>query len=170
MIQQWRGDEPQPMQRCEQYAMWPNDTIVWQPSNVYGVIGHQCLIGPFVTIQRGATVGDRCKIMDGAFICEGVVLEGENLIAAGVRFCNDTWPRATTPDGRPKQRGEWHCEGVFVGARSTIGANATILPGVHIGRGALIAAGSVVTENVPDREVWVGNPARRLRDIRENEE
>jgi UDP-2-acetamido-3-amino-2,3-dideoxy-glucuronate N-acetyltransferase len=135
-------------------------------ANLYGcVLGDDCMVGPFVEIQRDVRIGSRVKIQSHVFICTGVEIQDEAFIGHGVMFVNDRFPRATNADGSPKGPGDWRCETTLVGRRAAIGSNATILCGVTIGDGAIVGAGSVVTRNVPAAAVVVGNPARVLRRI-----
>lgn len=132
--------------------------------NLYGcTIGADSTVGPFVEIQRGATIGARCKISSHAFICSGVTLDDEVFVGHGVIFTNDRHPRAAR-DGRPLAAGDWKQEPTRVERGASIGSGAVILPGLTIGRDAMVAAGAVVTRDVPARAVVAGNPARRLRD------
>ena len=136
--------------------------------NLYGcTIGDETLIGPFVEIQAGCTVGNRCKISSHSFLCEGVVLEDEVMIAHGVMFTNDRYPRATRPDGRPMVAGDWRLEPTLVCRGAAVGSNATIIAGVTIGEGALVAAGAVVTGDVPAYAIAGGVPARLMGDVRD---
>jgi acetyltransferase-like isoleucine patch superfamily enzyme len=133
-------------------------------ANLYHcVIGDDCLIGPFVEVQRGVRIGQRVKVQSHSFICEGVEIEDEVFVGHGVMFINDRYPRSTTDDGRVKGAKDWTCERTIVGRRASIGSNATILCGITIGEGAIIGAGSVVTRAVPPFAVVAGNPARVLR-------
>jgi acetyltransferase-like isoleucine patch superfamily enzyme len=132
-------------------------------TNLYGCqIGDDVKIGTFVEIQKGARVGDRCKISSHSFICEGVTLEDEVFIGHGVMFINDRFPRATTADGALQTEADWNCIPTIVKRGASIGSNATILCGVEIGEGATVGAGSVVTKDVPPGAVVAGNPARVL--------
>ena len=138
--------------------------------NLYGCeIGDDTRIGTFVEIQRGARIGARCKISSHTFICEGVRIEDEVFIGHGVMFVNDRYPRAANADGSPKTAADWRCESTVVEAGASIGSGSTILAGLTIGRGAMIGAGSVVTRDVPPLTVVVGNPARTLRQLSEDE-
>jgi len=129
--------------------------------NLYGCeIGDECMIGPFVEIQKGAVIGRRVKIQSHAFVCSGVTIEDEAFIGHGVMFINDRMPRATNSQGAPKTDSEWTCEPTRVGRRAAIGSNATILCGVTVGENALVGAGSVVTKDVPAGAIVAGNPAR----------
>jgi len=133
-------------------------------TNLYGCeIGDDSKVGAFVEIQKGASVGCRCKISSHTFICEGVTLEDEVFIGHGVMFINDRFPRATTASGDLQTETDWRCTPTVVKRRVSIGSNATVLCGVTIGEGATIGAGSVVTKDVPAGAVVAGNPARVLR-------
>ncbi len=135
--------------------------------NLYGcVVGDGSRIGAFVEIQKGAHVGERCKISSHTFICEGVTLEDEVFVGHGVMFTNDRFPRATNPDGSAQTDADWTLEPTRVKRRASIGSNATILCGLTIGEGALIAAGSVVTRDVPDHAIVAGTPAKVIGNAR----
>lgn len=135
--------------------------------NLYGcVIGDGSAIGTFVEIQKNSSVGERCKISSHSFICEGVEIEDEVFIGHGVMFTNDRFPSATTADGRPKTDADWTLESTLVKRRASIGSNATIMCGITIGEGALIAAGAVVTKNVPDFAIIAGVPGKVAGDVR----
>jgi UDP-2-acetamido-3-amino-2,3-dideoxy-glucuronate N-acetyltransferase len=140
------------------------DVRVYAFVNLYGCeIGDQTSIGTFVEIQKGARIGARCKIQSHTFICEGVFIEDEVFVGHNVNFLNDRWPAAVTASGDMKTDGEWKLERTLVKRRAAIGSGAVILPGITIGEGAMVGAGAVVTKDVPDGEVVVGNPARTLR-------
>jgi UDP-2-acetamido-3-amino-2,3-dideoxy-glucuronate N-acetyltransferase len=133
-------------------------------TNLYGCeIGDDVKIGTFVEIQKGARIGNRCKISSHSFICEGVTLEDEVFIGHGVTFINDRFPRATNPDGALQTEADWKCIPTFVKRGAAIGSGATILCGVAIGERATVGAGSVVTKDVPAGAVVAGNPARVVR-------
>ncbi|MFN4025133.1 MAG: acyltransferase [Hyphomonas sp.] len=133
--------------------------------NLYGcTVGDGSRIGAFVEIQKGAEIGERCKISSHTFICEGVTIEDEVFVGHGVMFTNDRFPRATNPDGSAQTEADWTLETTRVKRRASIGSNATIMCGITIGEGALIAAGSVVTKNVPDYAIVAGVPAKVIGD------
>lgn len=134
--------------------------------NLYGcTIGDDSRVGAFVEIQRGASVGARCKISSHSFICSGVEIQDEAFVGHGVVFINDRFPRATNADGSPQAEGDWRLENTVVMRRASIGSGAVIMAGVEIGEGALIGAGAVVTRDVPANSVVAGAPARFLRVI-----
>jgi acetyltransferase-like isoleucine patch superfamily enzyme len=129
--------------------------------NLYGCrVGDETRIGAFVEIQKGASVGARCKISSHTFICEGVEIEDEVFVGHGVMFINDRRPRAARPDGAPQAEEDWTLERTVVRRGASIGSNATILCGVEIGERALVGAGSVVTRSVAAGATVAGNPAR----------
>jgi len=129
-------------------------------------IGRDTVVGPFVEIQKGATIGERCKISSHSFICEGVTIEDEVMVAHGVMFTNDLFPEATTEDGELQRDGDWPLVTTIVRRRASVGSNATIIAGVVVGEGALVAAGAVVTRDVPPYTLVIGSPARVSGDVR----
>lgn len=132
-------------------------------TNLYGCkIGAGSRIGPFVEVQRGATVGERCKIQSHTFVCDGVEIADEVFVGHGVMFINDTRPRATTDEGELQGGADWELVPTFVERRASIGSGTVILAGVRIGEGALIGAGAVVTRDVAPGETVAGVPARVL--------
>ena len=133
--------------------------------NLYGCeIGDDSRVGAFVEIQKGASIGARCKISSHTFICEGVTIEDEVFVGHGVVFINDLDPHATA-DGQPQTEADWKVIRTRICRGASIGSGAVILAGVTIGAGALVGAGAVVTHDVHAGDVVVGNPARfhRLR-------
>jgi len=135
-------------------------------TNLYGCeVGDDVKIGTFVEIQKGAKVGNRCKVSSHTFICEGVTIEDEVFIGHSVTFINDRFPRATTAQGGLQTEADWACVSTLVKRGASIGSGSTILCGVTIGEGAIVGAGSVVTKDVPPGAVVAGNPARLLRSL-----
>lgn len=134
--------------------------------NLYGCeIGADTQVGAFVEIQRGARVGERCKIQSHSFICSGVIIGDEVFVGHNVTFINDRYPRATTPGGTKQRELDWEEIPTTVRRRASLGSSSTILCGVTIGEGAIVGAGSVVTHDVPAWTVVAGNPARVLRRV-----
>jgi acetyltransferase-like isoleucine patch superfamily enzyme len=135
--------------------------------NLYGCrIGAGTKIGAFVEVQKNATIGRNCKISSHSFVCEGVEIEDDVFVGHGVTFTNDRYPRATTDSGDLQTETDWNVLPTRVRRRASIGSNATILPDITIGTGAIVGAGSTVTRDVPDYAVVAGNPARVIGDAR----
>jgi UDP-2-acetamido-3-amino-2,3-dideoxy-glucuronate N-acetyltransferase len=139
------------------------DVRVGPFTNLYGcAIGAGSRIGPFVEIQRGVTVGERCKVQSHTFICDGVEIHDEVFVGHGVLFINDKRPRATTDTGELQATNDWELVTTFVERKASIGSGAVIMAGVRIGADALIGAGAVVTHDIPPGETVAGVPARAL--------
>ncbi|MDQ2867378.1 MAG: N-acetyltransferase [Verrucomicrobiota bacterium] len=129
--------------------------------NLYGCeIGDGTKIGAFVEIQKGASIGPRCKISSHTFICEGVTIETGVFIGHNVTFINDRYPRATNSSGGLQTKEDWHCQRTLVKKGASVGSGATLLGGITIGEYAFVGAGSVVTRDVPAHATVAGNPAR----------
>jgi UDP-2-acetamido-3-amino-2,3-dideoxy-glucuronate N-acetyltransferase len=139
-------------------------TAIWDHVHVRHStrIGAECIIGEKTHIAYGVTIGDRVKINAFVYICTGVTIERGVMVSAGTVFTNDRFPRATTPDFRELLSSEPDEKTLptLVREGATIGAQATIGPGLTIGRFAMVGMGSVVTHDVPDFGLAVGNPAR----------
>src|SRR5580658_2188140 len=132
--------------------------------NMYGCeVGDDTKIGAFVEIQKNATIGKSCKISSHTFICEGVTIEDDVFIGHSVTFINDSYPRATSADGRLQTEEDWKVEKTVVKKGASIGSGSTILSNVVIGEKAIVGAGSVVTKDVPANTIVAGNPAKTLR-------
>jgi acetyltransferase-like isoleucine patch superfamily enzyme len=131
--------------------------------NLYGCeIGNDTRIGAFVEVQKGAKIGERCKISSHTFVCEGVIIEAEVFVGHGVTFINDRYPKATTPSGQLQTEADWGCQTTIVRRGASIGSGATLLGGITVGENATVGAGSVVTADVPPGTTVAGNPARIL--------
>jgi len=137
-------------------------TRIWHQAQVRegAVVGAQCNIGKGVYIDRDVVVGDRVKVQNRASLYRGLTVEDGVYIGPHVSFTNDRYPRAVNPDGAPKTDDDWTAEPTLVREGASIGAGAVVLPGVTIGRWAMIGAGAVVTRDVPEHALVTGNPAR----------
>ena len=134
--------------------------------NLYACeVGDRTKIGAFVEIQKNAKIGKNCKISSHTFICEGVTIEDNVFVGHGVTFINDSYPRATSAEGKLQTEEDWKVEPTLVKKGASIGSGATILSNVVIGENALVGAGSVVTSDVPPNAIVAGNPARLRRFI-----
>ena len=142
------------------------DVKIFGFANLYGcTIGDRTKIGAFVEIQKNALIGCDTKISSHTFICEGVHIGDRVFIGHNVTFINDKYPRAATEDGSLQTEEDWEVVPTYVEDGASVGSSATLLCGVTVGKGAIIGAGSVVTKSVPEREIWVGNPARFIRKV-----
>jgi UDP-2-acetamido-3-amino-2,3-dideoxy-glucuronate N-acetyltransferase len=139
-------------------------TSVWNQAQVRerARIGSGCVIGKNVYVDVDVVVGDNCKIQNNVSLYNGVSVEDGVFVGPHVCFTNDRQPRAVNRDGSPKTDADWEIGPIRVRRGAAVGANSTVLPGVTIGRWALVGAGSVVTSDVGDYELVAGNPARRL--------
>jgi acetyltransferase-like isoleucine patch superfamily enzyme len=127
-------------------------TSIHDQVNLYGcTVGRNCKIDAYVYIEEGVKIGNDCKIRPFVFIPSGVTIENKVFIGPNVTFTNDKYPRT---------QGEWKLLPTRIREGASIGAKSVILPGLTVGKYALIGAGSVVTKNVPDYAVVSGNPAR----------
>jgi len=116
------------------------------------IIGDYCILSKDVYIDHGVIIGDRCKIQNSVSIYNGVTIDDDVFVGPNVAFTNDKVPRAFNQ--------EWKVSETSIRQGVCIGANATVLCGIEIGKYAMVAAGSVVTCNVPGHALVMGNPAR----------
>lgn len=142
-----------PQAICETNSVG-SETKIWAFSHLLPncIIGSDCNINDGVFIENDVVVGDRVTIKSGVQLWDGIRLEDDVFVGPNVTFTNDVFPRS-------KKYPEKFLS-TFVLKGASLGANSTILPGITIGRGAMVGAGSVVTRNVPDFAIVVGNPAR----------
>lgn len=147
------AQHPSPLlQEVLRYQERSDTFTAWHPCNIYpsAQIGKDVSVGMFTEIGPNVIIGDRTRIGAGCFIPEGVTIEEDCFIGPNSLFANDKWP--------PSGRDQWDKTLVRKGAR--IGAGCCILPGVTIGKNSLLGMGSTLTKNLPDEEVWYGNPAK----------
>ncbi len=137
-------------------------TRIWHHCHVRegAVIGRNCILGKGVYVDADVHIGDNVKIQNGVSVYHGVTLEDGVFCGPHCAFTNERLPRAITPEGRLRGAGDWTVTETLVRSGASIGAHATIVCGVTIGRWAMVGAGSVVTRDVPDYGLVYGNPAR----------
>ena len=126
-------------------------------------LGENCIIGRGAYVGTGVTIGDNCKVQNYALVYEPAELEDGVFIGPAAVFTNDNYPRSISPDGSLKRGDDWEAVGVTCRTGASIGARAVCVAPVTIGRWAMVAAGSVVTKDVPDFALVAGVPARRIR-------
>lgn len=138
------------------------NTQVWHCANIRDGtrIGANCIIGMNVYIDRDVTIGDNVKVHNNTSLGRPMIIEDGVYIGANVVCANDASPRAVNPDGSLKTDTDWTPRQTHLCYGASVGSNAVVLPGLTIGRWALVEVGSVVTRDVPERAIVVGIPAR----------
>lgn len=137
------------------------DTHIWHQAQVRegAVVGQNCIVGKDAYIDFDVVIGNNVKIQNGALIYHGVTLEDGVFVGPQACLTNDRVPRAITPEGRLKADEDWSVGNILIRYGASIGAGAIVLPDVTIGRWAMVGAGAVVTQSVPDHGLVVGVPA-----------
>jgi len=139
-------------------------TTVWHLAQIRedARVGCDCIVGRGAYIGPGVIIGDKVKLQNYALVYEPARLEDGVFIGPAAVLTNDQFPRSVDMAGKLKRPGDWGASGVVVREGASVGARAVVLPGRQIGRWALVAAGAVVTRDVPDFALAVGAPARRV--------
>ena len=139
-------------------------TSVWQHAHVRSgaEVGEDCVLGRGVYVGPGVRIGDRSKIQNYALVYEPARIGDGVFIGPAVVLTNDLNPRAVTVDGQLKSEADWDKEGVTLEDGCSLGARTVLVPGVVVGRWAMVAAGAVVTRDVRPYELVGGVPARHM--------
>jgi acetyltransferase-like isoleucine patch superfamily enzyme len=151
-----------PSAEVEEGARVGANTRIWHYAHVRSgaVIGDDCILGHSVYVDCGVVVGSRVKLENRVSLFRGVTLEDGVFVGPHTTFTNDKHPRAITRSGQLASEEDWTAVGTLVKYGASIGAGAVILPGVTIGRWAMVGAGALVSRDVPDHGLVVGHPAR----------
>lgn len=123
-------------------------------------IGKNCILGKNVYVDFGVKIGDNCKIENNCSIYHGTTLEDGVFIGPHVTTTNDKNPRAINKDGSLKSGDDWFAGQIAIKYGASIGAHTVILPGVTIGKFALVGAGSTIKKDIPDFALAYGNPTK----------
>lgn len=136
---------------------------IWHQAQVRegASVGPGCIIGKGVYVGAGVKIGANCKVQNYSCVYEGATLEDGVFIGPEVVLTNDKYPRAINPDGTLKTDSDWHLGRTLIRYGAAIGSRSVVVTGVTIGKWALVAAGAVVTKDVPDHALVVGSPARQ---------
>ncbi len=140
-------------------------TRVWNNVQIRegATVGQDCIVGKDVYIDKDVVIGDRVKIQNGAQLYRPLLIEDGVFIGPQVVFVNDRVPRSVTPEGVLKSEADWEQKQTIVREGASIGAHATVLPGVEIGAWALIGAAALVTADVGAHSLILGVPGRPCR-------
>jgi acetyltransferase-like isoleucine patch superfamily enzyme len=139
-------------------------TVVWHLAQIRenARLGSACIVGRGAYVGPGVVIGDNVKLQNYALVYEPARLEDGVFIGPAAVLTNDVYPRSTDMTGKLKRPADWEARGVVVRHGASVGARAVILAGVEIGRWALVAAGAVVSRDVPEFALVAGVPARRI--------
>ena len=140
------------------------DSAIWDLAQVGedAVLGAGCIVGRGAYIGAGVRMGNRCKVQNYALVYGPARLGHGVFVGPAAVFTNDTYPRAVNPDGSLKSAHDWTAVGVIVEEGAAIGARAVCVAPVTVGAWAMVAAGAVVTTDVPPHALVVGMPARQI--------
>lgn len=136
--------------------------LIWHQVQIRerATLGPNCIVGKGAYIDFEVSIGRNVKIQNSALIYHGVTIEDGAFIGPQVCLTNDKVPRAVNPDGSLKGTDDWLVSPILIRTGAALGAQSVVLPGVTVGRWAIVGSGSVVTKDVPDYGLVWGNPAR----------
>ena len=145
-------------------AIIGNGTKIWHHCQVREKvnIGNNCILSKGVYIDTAVEIGDNVKIQNGVSVYQGVKLEDGVFCGPHCVFTNDKTPRSINLNGSQKDGEDWEISKTLVKKGASIGANATIICGIIIGEWAMVGAGAIVTKDIPDYGLMVGNPAKLI--------
>ncbi|MGW6459309.1 acyltransferase [Streptomyces sp. NPDC055078] len=154
----------QPTAQVDETAEIGEGSSVWELAQIRegARLGTGCVIGRGAYVGTGVRMGDNCKLQNYSLVYEPAELGDGVFIGPAVVLTNDHNPRSVDPEGKQKRGGDWEAVGVRIADGASIGARAVCVAPLEIGRWAMVAAGAVVTKDVPDFALVVGVPARRI--------
>nr|WP_203610525.1 acyltransferase [Streptomyces sp. SID8111] len=154
----------QPSAQVDDSAEIGTGSSVWDLAQIRedARLGEGCVIGRGAYVGSGVRMGDNCKLQNYALVYEPAELGDGVFIGPAVVLTNDHNPRSVDPEGKQKRGGDWEAVGVKIADGASIGARSVCVAPVRIGRWAMVAAGAVVTRDVPDFALVVGVPARQV--------
>ena len=145
-------------------AVLGTGTTVWHLAQIreHARLGRDCIVGRGAYVGPGVIIGDNVKLQNYALVYEPARLEDNVFIGPAAILTNDTYPRSVDVSGKLKRPADWEALGVVVREGASLGARAVVVAGHSVGRWSLVAAGAVVTRDVPDFALVAGMPARRI--------